>query len=260
MKSYIKKIRHCSNVSTISHRRLLAIKDTSSYLESQFNYRNTSDLKKIINNLTFAAFKTNGSPKEPDTPSSPCEHPMSNNNHNFVENVAVSLDKRQEETEATKRASNNSYTNIEPAVSNFTPIAPPGMCIPDCTINESTSIDSDNVNREIAEERLDDTAEACSDTVKVKKPPLAQPAVDEVDSALAVRGQETARTIRDDEHVPTDSANISKNTNEATETRMPEYMNLAVNIGHDAAKVLGAIPKKLPAPPVPPRGTTFHTV
>lgn len=134
------------------------------------------------------------------------------------------------------------------------------MCIPDYTSNESTAIDSVHMDREAVEEHLDDTIETCPDTAKVK-PPLTQPAeVDEVDSALAVRGQETAGTTRNEEHVSTDSANISKNTNEATETRIPEYMNLAVNIGHDAAKVLGAIPKKLPAPPVPPRGTTFHTV
>lgn len=131
------------------------------------------------------------------------------------------------------------------------------MCIPDCTRNESSSIDSVHVNRETVEEHLD-TAEACSDTAKVK-PSFIQPAVDEVDCALTVRGQETAGTIRNEEHVPANTANILKNTNEAIEIRMPEYMNLAVNIG-DAAKVLGAIPKKLPAPPVPPRGTTFHTV
>lgn len=114
------------------------------------------------------------------------------------------------------------------------------------------------MDREAAEEHLDNTAETCSDITKVKT--LTQPAVDEVDSSLAVRGQETAGTSCDEKYVPTDSANISKNTNEAAETRMPEYMNLAVNMGHDAPKVLGTIPKKLPAPPVPPRGTTFHTV
>jgi hypothetical protein len=205
----------------------------------------------------FEAFKANGSPRESDTPSSPCEH---SRYHDFVQNVAVSSDKRQEETEATKHAG-NSYTNIEPAASNFTPVAPPGMCIPDCTSNESTSIDSVHVDREAAEEYLDDTTERCADTAKVKPTPLAQPVVDEVDSALVVRGQETTETIRNEEHISSaDSANISKNTNEATETRMPEYMNLAVNMGHNAAKVLGAIPKKLPAPPVPPRGTSFHTV
>ncbi|XP_071558616.1 uncharacterized protein Stumps isoform X1 [Temnothorax nylanderi] len=204
--------------------------------------------------LPVHAFKADGSPRESETPSSPCEHPKY---HDFVQNVTVSSDKRQGKTEVTKHAVNNSYTNIEPVASNFTPIAPPGMCIPDYKSNESTSIDFVHVDREAAKEHLDDTTEACSNIVK---PPLAQPTVDEVDSVLTVRGQEPAGTIRDEKHVPANSANISKNTNEATETRMPEYMNLAVNMGHDAAKVLGAIPKKLPAPPVPPRGTTFHTV
>lgn len=182
-----------------------------------------------------------------------------NNNYDFVQNVAVSSDKRQEEIETTKLASNNSYTNIDPTALIFTPIAPPGMCIPDYTGNESTSNDSVHVDRETVEEHINDTVEACPNTAKVK-PPFVQSAVDEVDSALAVRGQETAETVRNEEHVPTNSANISKNMNEVTETKMPEYMNLAVNMSHDAVKVLGAIPKKLPAPPVPPRGATFHTV
>lgn len=202
--------------------------------------------------LPVHAFRADGSPREPDTPNSPCEH---SKYHDFVQNVAVS-DKLQEETEVTKHPGNNSYTNIEPVASNPTPIAPPGMCIPDYRSNESTSIDFVHVDREAAKEHLDDTAEACSDATKVK-PPLAQLPVDEVDSALVIRGQETAGTIRDEGHVPADSA---KNTNEVIEIRMPDYMNLAVNMGQDATKVLGAIPKKLPAPPVPPRGTTFHTV
>ncbi|KAG5332224.1 BCAP protein, partial [Acromyrmex heyeri] len=206
--------------------------------------------------LPVHAFKIDGSSREPGTPSSLCEHPM-NNNHDFVQNVTASSDKHQEEIEATKLASNNSYTNIGPAALIFTPIAPTGMCIPDYTSNESTSNDSVHVDREAMEEHINDTVEACSNITKVK-PPFAQSAVDEVDSAL--RGQETTETIRDEGHVSTDSANISKNINEVTETKMPEYMNLAVNMSHDAAKVLGAIPKKLPAPPVPPRGTTFHTV
>ncbi|XP_012525011.2 uncharacterized protein LOC105830310 isoform X2 [Monomorium pharaonis] len=202
--------------------------------------------------LPVHAFKANGSLRELDTPSSPCEH---SRYHDFVQNIAISSDKRQEETKATKH---NSYTNIEPAASNFTPVVPPGMCIPDCASNESTSIDSVHVDRETPEKHLNDTD---PDIAKVKPPSLAQSIVDEVDSALAVQGQEITETIRDEKHVSTDSANISKNTNEATETtRMPEYMNLAANMGHGAAKVLGAVPKKLPAPPVPPRGTTFHTV
>ncbi|KAL6267700.1 hypothetical protein P5V15_000771 [Pogonomyrmex californicus] len=204
--------------------------------------------------LPVHAFKADGSPREPDTPNSLCDHPRY---HDFQN---VSPDKPQEETEGIKHVASNSYTNIEPISSNFIPVVPPGMCIPDCTSNESTSADSVHVDRQVAGERhLDDTAEACSDTTKVK-PSFAQPAIDEIDSALAIRGQETVGTTHDEENVSTNSSNVSKNMNEATEIRMPEYMNLAVNIGHDAAKILGAIPKKLPAPPVPPRGTTFHTV
>ncbi|CAL1675712.1 unnamed protein product [Lasius platythorax] len=201
--------------------------------------------------LPVHAFKADGSPREPDTPSSPCEHQRY---LDFIQNV--SSDKNPEEVAATKYAGNNSYTNIDPSTSSFTPpVAPPGMCIPDCTSNEIASVvDSVRVDREIAikEHRGDDTAEACSDVTKMKPSSV----VDEVDSALTARGQETFGMKYDEGHVPADPTNISKNTNEATETRVPEYMNLAINMGHEAAKVLGAIPKKLPAPPVPPRGTT----
>ncbi|XP_072754308.1 uncharacterized protein Stumps [Anoplolepis gracilipes] len=198
--------------------------------------------------LPVHAFKADGSPREPETPNSPCEHLKY---LDFIQNI--SSDKNQEEIAATKYAGNNSYTNVDPSTSNFTPpVAPPGMCIPDCTSNETVSLDSVRVNCETAikEHRDDDITEACSDMTKIKPS-----VVDEVDSALTIRGQETE--IKYDEgHIPANSTNISKNTNEATETRVPEYMNLAVNTGHEDVKVLGAIPKKLPAPPVPPRGTT----
>ncbi|XP_019883431.1 phosphoinositide 3-kinase adapter protein 1 isoform X3 [Camponotus floridanus] len=198
--------------------------------------------------LPVHAFKADGSPREPETPSSPCEHPRY---LEFIQNV--SLDKNQEEIAATKYAG-NSYTNINPSTSNFTPpVAPPGMCIPDCTSSETVSADSVRVNCEttITEHRGDDIAEACSDMTNMRPSDI-----DEVDSALIIRGQETTGTKYDEGHVLVDSTNISKNINEATETRMPEYMNLAINMGHETIKDLGAIPKKLPAPPVPPRGTT----
>ncbi|XP_029173623.1 phosphoinositide 3-kinase adapter protein 1 isoform X2 [Nylanderia fulva] len=197
--------------------------------------------------LPVHAFKADGSPREPDTPSSPCEH---SRYLDFIPNV--SSDKNPEEIAAAKHTGNNSYTNIEPSTSNFPPpVAPPGMCIPDC--NETVAADSVRVDCEIAmkEYHGDESVEAsCSEITKVK------PSIDEVDSALTVRGQETVGMKHDEGHVPADSTNISKNTNEATETKVPDYMNLAVNMSHEAAKVLGAIPKKLSAPPVPPRGTT----
>ncbi|XP_029666483.1 phosphoinositide 3-kinase adapter protein 1 [Formica exsecta] len=194
--------------------------------------------------LPVHAFKADGSPREPDTPNSPCEHPRY---LDFIQNV--SSDKNQEEVASTKYAG-NSYTNIDPSTSNFTPpVAQPGMCIPDCTSNETVSADSVRIDCEnaIKEHHGDDIA----DMTKVKPS-----VVDEVDSTLTIRGQETIVMKYDEGHAPANTTNISKNTNEAIETRMPEYMNLAVNMGHEAVKVLGAIPKKLPAPPVPPRGAT----
>lgn len=123
------------------------------------------------------------------------------------------------------------------------------MCIPDCTSNETVSADSVRIDCENAKEHHGDDI---ADMTKVKPS-----VVDEVDSTLTIRGQETIVMKYDEGHAPANTTNISKNTNEAIETRMPEYMNLAVNMGHEAVKVLGAIPKKLPAPPVPPRGTTY---
>lgn len=199
----------------------------------------------------FAAFKADGSPRAPNTPISPCEHPRY---LDFLQNV--SSDKNPEEIAATKHTgNNNSYVNVDPSTLNFTPpVAPSGMCIPDC--NETVSADSARVDCEIAikEHHDDDTVEAsCSDMTKVKPS-----VVDEVDSALTVRAQETVGMKYDEGHASANSTSILKNTNEASETRVPEYMNLAVNMSHEAAKVLGAIPKKLPAPPVPPRGTIFQ--
>ncbi|XP_070151881.1 uncharacterized protein Stumps isoform X2 [Polyergus mexicanus] len=195
--------------------------------------------------LPVHAFKADGSPKEPDTPNSPCEHPKY---LDFIQ--TVTSDKNQGEVASTKYAG-NSYTNIDPSTSNFTPpVAPPGMCIPDCTSNETVSADFVRADREIAikEHHGDNIV----DMAKVKTS-----VVDEVDSnTLAIRGQETIVMKYDEGHASANATNISKNTNEASETRMPEYMNLAVNMGHEDVKVLGAIPKKLPAPPVPPRGTT----
>lgn len=163
------------------------------------------------------------------------------------------MDKNHEEIAATKYAGNNDYTNINPSTSNFTPpVAPPGMCIPDCS--ETVNVDSVRVDCETAikEHRGDGIVEACSDMTNVRPS-----VVDEVDSALTIRGQETIETKYDEGHVLADSTNISKNINETTETRVPEYINLTINMGHETTKVLGAIPKKLPAPPVPPRGINY---
>lgn len=125
------------------------------------------------------------------------------------------------------------------------------MCIPDCT-SDGKSVDTDSI--QMAKEHhgdSNDTAEVYPDTA-MTKPSLAQPDVDEVDSALVIQSQDIAEMKYDQGQVPTDTTNVSKITSEATENRVPEYMNLAANLGHDTVKALGAIPKK-PAPPLPPR-------
>ncbi|XP_026829203.1 phosphoinositide 3-kinase adapter protein 1 isoform X1 [Ooceraea biroi] len=212
--------------------------------------------------LPVYAFKANGSPREPDTPSSPCERPKY---PDFAQNVIIPSDKHQEETNAMKQhTNNNNYVNTDPSPSNGTPI-PSGMCIPDCANgNVAASADSAHVDQENAKERHSDfndtcghDTEACSEITRMK-PSLSQSTVDEVDSAPVSQGQEGAGVIYDQQHVPADSMSVVRNTSKVSETRMPEYMNLAVNMGQDVINTLGAIPKKLPGPPVPPRGMTFH--
>jgi len=154
-----------------------------------------------------------------------------------------------------KHISNNNYMNANP--SNIIPI-PSGMCIPDCAADDTTVVA--DLGQENAKERhgdLNETrdSEACSEITKMK-PSMSQSSVDEIDSVS--QGQESVGMKYDQEHVPADSANVLRNTSKVTETKMPEYMNLAVNMGHDAINSLGAIPKKLPAPPVPPRGMIFR--
>lgn len=185
-------------------------------------------------------------------PNSPCEHSKD------LDFVTASSSKQQEEIEATKYIG-NSYANIDPLATNFPPVSSPRISISDSMNSESASADFIHIDKKIAIQCDTDNSSACSDNLKVKLPVLAQPTVDEIDSTLISQGQETAVTKYNQEPMPINSTNVSKRTNEASESGMPEYMNLAVNIGHDAAKVLGTIPKKLPAPPVPPRGATSYT-
>lgn len=139
------------------------------------------------------------------------------------------------------------------------PNFPSGTCVPDCSSNEPTPIDSahDQVARD---RRTDEVAETCHpDTTRTKLCSVLagqSVVVDEVD--YVVRGEQDVAIKYEQAHTPADWSSVSRHTNiEAGENKVPEYMNLAVNMGHDsAAKVLGAIPKKLPAPAVPPRGTT----
>lgn len=127
--------------------------------------------------------------------------------------------------------------------------------------DSTSSIGSARASEEIARERrADEVAEACHpDTSRTKPSVLAQSvAVDEVDSAALVARSDQDTAVKYEQARTPDLTSVPRHTNiEADESsRMPEYMNLAINMGHDSVKVLGAIPKKLPAPPVPPRGTT----
>lgn len=173
--------------------------------------------------------------------------------------------RREEEINSTKRASNNNYMNTDLSASNITAI-PAGMCIPDCGSSDvaAASIDSARVDQESASD-LHDTcaqacpadAEACSENMMIK-PSLPPSAVDEVDSVSADQDQEITTMKYEQEHVPADSSSVSRSMSKVCEMKMPEYMNLAINMDHDGVHVLGAIPKKLPAPPVPPRGMTSY--
>ncbi|XP_011138035.2 phosphoinositide 3-kinase adapter protein 1 isoform X1 [Harpegnathos saltator] len=210
--------------------------------------------------LPVHAFKADGSPREPNTPSSPSPACERTKCLDFAQNIVVPSNKQEDGTEATRRrrhVGNDGYTNIEPTSSTRSSPSDSAR-VPDR--NESTSVDPVNsarANEGITRERrgdADEVSETChpEDTLRTV---LAQSAaVDEVDSVA--RSTEQDNAVKYEQAYP--PAGSTKHTNiEAGENgRMPEYMNLAVNMGHDSAKVLGAIPKKLPAPPVPPRVTT----
>ncbi|XP_014487646.1 PREDICTED: phosphoinositide 3-kinase adapter protein 1 isoform X3 [Dinoponera quadriceps] len=202
--------------------------------------------------LPVHAFKADGSPREPATPSSPCEFSKC---LDFAQNVVVPSN-QLDEAEVTRHIGNNSYTNIEPASTSSFPL---GTSVPSETSHESTYVDAACArNEDIAREHRDDAdevAEVClPDTSRTRTPVFAQSVVtDEVDSAALVARSEQDTTMKYEQtDKPAGSANVHIEAGESS--RMPEYMNLAVNMGHDSVKVLGAIPKKLPAPPVPPRG------
>ncbi|XP_032664319.1 phosphoinositide 3-kinase adapter protein 1 isoform X2 [Odontomachus brunneus] len=202
--------------------------------------------------LPVHAFKADGSPREPDTPSSPCEYSKC---LDFARNVVAAPDERDGFETATKH---NSYANIDPLAPSLFSDSTRAL---DGISDEATSVNSARASEEIARERrADEVAEACHpDTSRTKPSVLAQSvAVDEVDSATFVARNDQDTAVRYEQARTPDLTNVPNHMNiEANESgRMPEYMNLTINMGHDSVKILGAIPKKLPAPPVPPRGTT----
>lgn len=197
-------------------------------------------------------FKADGSLREPNTPISPCEPPR------FLDCIQnVTVDVHQKETQATKQTGvDNSYVNIDPSTSNFASLVSPGMCIPDCASTEPTSANREETAKERENNNINDIAR--SDITVAPMPSLSPPAVDKVDSA----GQETVEMKYERENTTADvTVNvITQTAKEVTEseTRIPEYVNLAIATDRDTVKVIGAIPKKPPAPPVPPRTTTLH--
>ncbi|XP_020281206.1 uncharacterized protein LOC109853451 isoform X2 [Pseudomyrmex gracilis] len=202
--------------------------------------------------LPIHLFKADGSLREPNTPISPCEPPR------FLDCIQnVTVDVHQKETQATKQTGvDNSYVNIDPSTSNFASLVSPGMCIPDCASTEPTSANREETAKERENNNINDIAR--SDITVAPMPSLSPPAVDKVDSA----GQETVEMKYERENTTADvTVNvITQTAKEVTEseTRIPEYVNLAIATDRDTVKVIGAIPKKPPAPPVPPRTTTLH--
>lgn len=195
-------------------------------------------------------FKANGSLRDPNTP---CKPPK------FLDCIQnVTVDVHQKEIQATKQTGvDNSYVNIDPSSSNFASLVSPGMCIPDCASTEPTSANREETRKKVRENsNINDIMR--SDTTVASMPPLSPPAVDKVDSA----GQETVEMKHEQENTTADSTvnMVTQPANEVTksETRIPKYINLAIVTDRDAVKIIGATPKKPPAPPVPPRTTTLH--
>lgn len=203
--------------------------------------------------LIFVAFKADSSLKEPNAPTSPCEHPK------YLD--FVSTDKNHEEAE-TMILANNSYMNIEPLASNSAPNSPAGVCVShsNSELSSTDTLHVDQATVKNATTEANDVSTTCSNISKMKPMVIAKTAIDEIDSVLSNQDQKDTEVKCNQGYTTTDSTNILKTTNEVTERQVPDYMNVTVNINHDNVKILGAVPKKLHGPPVPPRGTSLNNV
>ncbi|XP_076237197.1 DBB domain-containing protein stumps isoform X2 [Calliopsis andreniformis] len=195
--------------------------------------------------LPIHSFKSDGSLKEPKTPSSPCDHPR------YLDMIQNSAPATTEASDMdSPRMPGNSYANINPSTLTSAPVPPPGMCIPTNYVNVTPPCVTPfqeplqghhNEQRHASESGHVSEASKSSSNSET----AGQAEEDKVDS----QGQSVndLASKSSEEYVETNLANGPGDVDVPDGGRMPDYMN--VDISQDFK--LGA--KKAPAPPVPPR-------
>ncbi|XP_034191288.2 DBB domain-containing protein stumps [Osmia lignaria lignaria] len=199
--------------------------------------------------LPIHSFKTDGSLKEPKTPSSPCDHPRY---LDMIQNSSPATD--NPESEIPKHPG-NSYANIEPSTLNSAPVPPPGMCIPTNYMNvvpaSVTTFQEPVQEQQTEQNHSPDSGHASESSKKSSK--VETPTRPEQEKVIHGQGQhmDDVRGKGNEEYVETDSVNGLEGIDVPDSCKMPEYMNVEVSQDLKAGGV-----KKTPAPPVPPRAST----
>ena len=190
------------------------------------------------------AFQPNGTPIEPKTPSSPVDHP-------------IYLDLTDKVNEILEVSENNEEpTNSLEFRTTKTPLPPPppGMCIPIdymniLPFNQSPSIVQQSATPEtqVFNGIPDSTNESVTTDNHIP--------VEIIGKDIENQIQANQATGNCAEYVQTDSIeeNNLAGQDMTDSVRLPEYMNINVPSEQDVM-IVAALPKKLPAPPVPPRG------
>lgn len=156
----------------------------------------------------------------------------------------------------SSRHTGNSYANIDPSTLNPAPVPPAGMCIPTNYVNVTpTCVTSsqDTTQGQQTEQRhsldLNHVSEISKNSTKAETPGQAG----ENKVTDDVQGQDNVLTEvqgkNNEEYVDTNLANSLEGVDVPDTGKLPEYMN--VDVPQD--QKTGAT-KKVPAPPVPPRG------
>lgn len=196
--------------------------------------------------FSFAAFHSNGTPTEPKTPSSPCDQP-----------VYLDLTDKVNEIPEVSEKSEDPANNVESSFSTKTPLPPaaPGMCIPTDYVNVAP-VNEGSINAQPPDTRVwSEKPASVVETPSETRHQSEIPAGDTENSKKAVAGHDVAGNS--EEYVRADSIednNSSIGVDVTDSPRLPEYMNIGVPSEQEIARIVGALPKKMPAPPVPPRG------
>ncbi|XP_076662870.1 DBB domain-containing protein stumps isoform X3 [Andrena cerasifolii] len=199
--------------------------------------------------LPIHSFKSDGSLKEPKTPSSPCDHPK------YLEMIQNSAPGVADASEPEPPGHPGcSYANVDPSTLHSAPVPPPGMCIPKNYVNVAppcvTAFQEPVQGHQAEHSHASDLAQA-PETSKNSAKVEASGRVEEERALVEGQGQSVNHLASksNEEYVETDLVNGSGGVDVVDCGRMPDYMNV------DVCLDLKVVAKKVPAPPVPPRAT-----